>query len=156
VKHVFVETNFLIALARPLQEDRATRLAQRNEQDVALYTPWCSVTEARRKLADIIDEDLGFDQAMMKFAVRELRPIGDHATLATLDTFARRLRKARRVAKAGADATIDALVRTMQIIPPSQEVVAETLRIWTVKYLPPFDEMVLGAVLAKAAQPAGA
>ena len=60
--------------------------------------------------------------------------------------------QARRVAKAAADATIDALVRDMLIIPPSPDVVAETLRIWTVKNLPPFDEMVLGAVVAKAAE----
>lgn len=119
MKQVFIETNFLIALARPLQEDRAARLAQRNGHDVILYVPWCSVTEARRKLADIIDDDLGFDQAIMKFAVRELLPSGDHATLATLDAFAKRAREARRVAKAGADATIDALVHTALRLSPA-------------------------------------
>ena len=36
--------------------------------------------------------------------------------------------------------------------PPSTDVVAETLRIWTVKSLPPFDEMVLGAVVARSAE----
>lgn len=152
MKHVFVETNFLIALARPLQEATAARLAQRSGRDVTFHVPWCSVTEARRTLARIIDDDLGFDQAMMKFALRELRPPGDVAALAALNDLAKKSREARRVAKAGVDSTIDAVGRTMQIIPPSPEVVAETLRIWTVKNLPPFDEMVLGAVLARAAE----
>ena len=39
----------------------------------------------------------------------------------------------------------------MQVIPPSSDVVAETLRVWAVKMLPPFDEMALGTVIAKAA-----
>jgi hypothetical protein len=152
VKRVFVETNFLVGMARPLQEERASRLAHRSGRDVTLYVPWCSVTEARRTLLRVIDDDLGFDQTMLKFAVRALLPIGDHPAIATIDAFAKRAREARRVAKAGADAAIDALVRTMEIIPPSPDVVGETLRIWAVKNLPPFDEMVLGAVLAKAAE----
>lgn len=152
MKHVFVETNFLIGVARPCPQEAAERLLRRNGNDVTLYIPWCSATEARRTIHHIIDDDLGFDQAMLKFAVRELLPAGDHATLGALNAFAKRAREARRVAKAAADSTIDGLVRHMQIIPPSPDVVAETLRIWTVKNLPPFDEMVLGAVVAKAAE----
>lgn len=152
MKHIFIETNFLIGVARPCPQDTAEQLLRRNGHDVTLYIPWCSITEARRTLQRVIDDDLGFDQAMLKFAVRELLPAGDHAVHATLQDFARRAREARRVAKAGANATIDALVRTMQTIQPSPDVVAETMRIWTVKMLPPFDEMVLGAVVAKAAE----
>lgn len=152
MKHVFIETNFLIGAGRPCPQDAAERLLRRNGRDVTLHVPWCSVTEARRTLHRVIDDDLGFEQAMLKFAVRELLPAGDRATLATLNAFAARARETRREAKAGADATIDALLRGMQIIPPSPDVIAETLRIWTVKNLPPFDEMVLGAVVAKAAE----
>jgi hypothetical protein len=152
VKHVLIETNFLMEVARPCPQAAAERLLQRNGHDVTLYVPWCSVTEARRTLHRVIDDDLGFEQAMLKFAVRELLPAGDRAALATLNAFAVRAREARRVAKAGADGTINALVDGMQIIPPSPDVIAETLRIWTVKTLPPFDEMVLGAVIAKAAE----
>lgn len=152
MKHVLVETNFLIGVVRPCPQVAAERLLRRNGEDVILHVPWCSVTEARRTIHHIIDDDLGFDQTMLKFAVRELLPAGDRATHATLDAFARRAREARRLAKAGADAAIDTVVRTVQIIAPSPDVVAETLRIWTVKSLPPFDEMVLGAVMAKAAE----
>lgn len=152
MKHIFLETNFLISVTRPCPQKSAERLLQRNGQDATLYVPWCSVTEARRTLYRIIDDDLGFDQVMMKFAVRERLSATDRATHRVLDNFAKRAREARRVAKANVNATVDRVVNALHVIPPSSDVIAETLRIWAVKMLPPFDEMVLGAVMAKAAE----
>ncbi len=152
MKHVLVETNFLVGVVRPFPQATAEKLLRRNGSDVTVHVPWCSVTETRRTIHRIIDDDLGFDQSMSKFAVRELLPAADHVGLATLDAFAKRVRDARRVAKASADSRIDALATALRVIPPSPDVIAETLRIWRVKKLPPFDEMILGAVMAKAVE----
>jgi predicted nucleic acid-binding protein len=72
MKHVFVETNFLIELLRPFPSKDAERLFACNDGvNLRLYIPWCSQSEAWRTLKDrIINEDLGFTTAMMKFAVR--------------------------------------------------------------------------------------
>src|SRR5690606_6514825 len=72
MKHVFVETNFLIELLRPFPSKDAERLFARNDGvDLRLYIPWCSQSEAWRTLKDrIIGEDLGFTKAMMTFTVR--------------------------------------------------------------------------------------
>lgn len=47
---------------------------------------------------------------------------------------------------------IAAVAGNLKVIPPSVTVISETLRIFTVKTLKPFDEMVLGAILAKAGE----
>lgn len=152
MKQVFVETNFLIGVARPCPQDAAVKLLSRHGNDVTLHIPWCSLPEAKRTLQRIIDEDLGFDSTMSKFAVQELKPRGELTELGVLTNFAKKVREARYLAKAGIDARIDVIARTVEIIPPSTSVVNETLRIWTVKDLPPFDEMILGTVLARAAE----
>lgn len=46
MKHVFVETNFLVDLLRPRSKRSATELFARHGSDVALYIPWCSVADA--------------------------------------------------------------------------------------------------------------
>jgi predicted nucleic acid-binding protein len=72
MKHVFVETNFLVELLRPSPAKDAEQLFARNDGvDLRLYVPWCSQSEVWRTLSDrIIREDLGFTDAMMKFALR--------------------------------------------------------------------------------------
>lgn len=152
VKQVFVETNFLIGVARPCPQEAAVKLLSRHGKDLALHIPWCSLPEAKRTLRRIIDDDLGFDQSMLKFAVHSLKPAGELKDLGTLTDFAKRVRTARRLAKAGIEAQVDRVAKTMNIIPPSASVVDETLKIWKVKDLPPFDEMILGTVLARAAE----
>jgi hypothetical protein len=89
---------------------------------------------------------------MSKFAVQLYKPTGDLKTLGMLTDFARKVRAARYLAKAEIDARIDRIAQSLQIIPPSAAVVNETLRIWKMKELPPFDEMILGTVLAKGAE----
>ncbi|MGD0679700.1 MAG: hypothetical protein ABSC94_30300 [Polyangiaceae bacterium] len=61
MKHVFVETNFLVSLLRPFPAQDALDLFARN--DLRLYIPWCSQAEARRTLTEIIKADLGFTDA---------------------------------------------------------------------------------------------
>lgn len=72
MKHVFVETNFLVDPLRPFPSKDAGALFARNDGvDLRLYIPWRSQSEAWRTLSDrIVREDPGFTDAMMKFAVR--------------------------------------------------------------------------------------
>jgi hypothetical protein len=150
VKHVFVETNFLVAVTRPLSHPTAKKLLEDGRRGlVALHIPWCAVTEARRTMQHIINEDLGFDTQMLGFALKELFPT-DKAKFAVVQELAGKVRTARRLASADLNSEIDTVIASMRVIPPSAEAVDRTLSIWTVKNLPPFDEMVLGTVLAKA------
>lgn len=154
MKHVFVETNFLIDLLRPFPSQDAERLFARNDGiNLQLYIPWCSQSEAWRTLTDrIIAEDLGFTKAMMKYAVRrwladrslfnkqeieKLRDLADVDRSTALTSLEQRLQDA---------------VSRMARIDPSPSVIARTLQVFKVKSLKPFDEMVLGAVLAKATE----
>ncbi|WP_433929123.1 hypothetical protein AB3662_36500 [Sorangium cellulosum] len=51
---------------------------------------------------------------------------------------------------AAVEARVNGAVAKMSVIPPSPGVVATTMALYPVKSLPPFDEMVLGAVLFRA------
>jgi len=157
VKHVFIETNYLVEVARPLPRNReAPRLLERCRRgELELHVPWCAITETRRTLERIIHEDLGFDTQAVRFAAKALlanRARFSEQQKQTIEDFAQIVRTDRRLAIDSVDATVDGVVAIMDIIPPSPAVVARTLRIWNVKKLPPFDEMVMGAVLARAAE----
>jgi predicted nucleic acid-binding protein len=154
MKHVFVETNFLVDLLRPFPSKDAEKLfARNNGADLRLYIPWCSQSEAWRTLKDrIIGEDLGFTTAMMKFAVR--RWLADRSLFDKAE-----IDKVRALADADRTAALTTLeqriqdaVSKMESIDPSPAVVARTLQVFKVKSLKPFDEMVLGAVLSKATE----
>lgn len=148
MKHVFVETNFLIAVAQPNSDPSALRLLDRSGRDTTLHLPWCSRAEASRTLDRVIDQDLGFEKLMLQRALRERDK--DPALHAMVQRFARQVREDRRIAKASIEASLDEVVKKVQIIPPSEKVVDRTLLLSRTKSLKPFDEMVLGAVLAKA------
>jgi hypothetical protein len=154
VKHVFVESNFLIELLPPFPSKDAEELFARNDGvRLRLYIPWCSQSEATRTLsARIIVEDLGFTNAMMKFVVRRWLP---DKTL--FDK--REIDKVRTLAEADRTDALQSLeqrmvdaVAKMERIDPSPAVVARTLQVFKIKSLKPFDEMVLGAVLSKATE----
>jgi predicted nucleic acid-binding protein len=157
MKHVFVETNFLVSLLRPFPAQDALALFARNDGvDLRLYIPWCSQAEARRTLTGIIKADLGFTDTMMDFVLRrwlpdrtlfDKREIDKVKTLADAD---------RREALSTLDQRIRDAVGHMTRIDPSPAVVARTLQVFAVKALKPFDEMVLGAVLATATELYGA
>lgn len=153
MKHVFVETNFLVSLLRPFPAQGALDLFARNDNiDLRLYVPWCSQAEARRTLTEIIKADLGFTGTMMEFVRR--RWLADRTLFdkREIDKVKRLADEARREALQTLDQRItDAVGRTARI-DPSADVVARTLQVFSVKALKPFDEMVLGAVLAKATE----
>jgi hypothetical protein len=154
MKHVFVETNFLIDLLRPSPSKDALRLFARNDgTSLRLHIPWCSQSEARRTLNDrIIKDDLDFADAMMKFAVR--RWLADKTAFdkREIDKLQRLAEEERLAAHQSLDQRIEDAVARMDRIDPSPSVVARTLQVFKVKSLNPFDEMVLGAVLSRATE----
>lgn len=152
MKHVFVETNLFVDVLRPFPKPEAERLLRRHGADVTLHVPWCSVTEAKRTMERIIREDLGFVDGAGKFS-RRLQaqpPPGVQLDLRQVRAFIDAARKARRDALFDFAAQVDALAARLAIIEPSAAVVQRTLTLFPIKSLPPFDEMVLGAVLAHA------
>ncbi|AUX42882.1 uncharacterized protein SOCE26_043190 [Sorangium cellulosum] len=154
MKHVFVETNFLIDLLRPFPSRDAEQLfARNNGVDLRLYIPWCSQSEAWRTLKDrIIGEDLGFTTAMMKFAVR--RWVADRTLFdkQEVDKVHRLADADRATALTSLEQRLHDAVAKMERIDPSPAVIARTLQVFKIKSLKPFDEMVLGAVLSKATE----
>lgn len=154
MKHVFVETNFLVDLLRPLPTRDAASLFSRVGTDVNLYIPWVSISEAKRTISTkIVEQDLGFADAVTRFSVKQLRSaILSTADMPPIQALVELVKKTRASALSGVDAAVDLAAQKMTIIPPSAEVVAKTMSLYPIKSLPPFDEMVLGAVLCHAAQ----
>lgn len=149
MKYVFVETNFLINVVRPMVDRTARSLLERG--DVTLHVPWCAINEAARTLRQrIINEDLGFTNAMLAFAQVEFLEKNDTASMSAIQKLAEAADQARGRRLASIKSDLDVLTSRMQIIPPSEDVVRSTLDLWKVKSLPPFDEMILGTVLARA------
>jgi hypothetical protein len=147
--HVFVETNFLVEILRPFPGPDALALSRRG--DVTIHVPWVSVSEAKRTLARVINEDLGFDSPLAQLAAAEFRA-GDLDAQAkpVVDAMVQRLKARRAEALRTAVTRVDEAVGRMRVIAPSIAVVDRTLGLYPIKSLPPFDEMVLGAVLARA------
>ncbi|HRI65313.1 MAG TPA: hypothetical protein PK156_13785 [Polyangium sp.] len=152
VKHVFVETNFIIETLRPFPTQDAEQLLARNGVDVKLHLPWCSVTEAKRTLERIIREDLAFPEDAGRYVGRLQKQHQGRAPIdaAAVNTFINMARDRRLNALSSFVSDVDALAAQVQVIPPSPSVVTRTLSLFPVKSLPPFDEMVLGAVLTQA------
>lgn len=151
-KHVFVETNFIIELVRPVVVVQdAVQLFERRNTDVNLYLPWVSIVESKRTLDRIIREDLGFESAMLRFGIRQLQTKDiTNDDKKVLDKLAVQASQARANALKTISTTINNVVTQMRVIEPTKEVVQKTLEMYPIKSLPPFDEMVLGAVLTKA------
>lgn len=154
MKHVFVETNFLVDLLRPRPSRDAVDLFRGNDGvNLRLYIPWCSQSESLRTLNErIIKEDLGFTDAMMACALRHWlanRAAFDRAEIEKLRDLADNERvQAFRTIEARIQTAVDRMTR----IDPSPDVITRTLQVFKVKSLKPFDEMVLGAVLTKATE----
>lgn len=154
MKHVFVETNFLIDLLRPFPSKYAESLFARNDGvNLRLYIPWCSQSEASRTLNQrIIKEDLGFTDAMMSFAAqrwRADRTLFDIKEIQNLEALAK---SDRSEALMSLEKRLEGAVAKMERIDPSPAVIARTLQVFKIKSLKPFDEMVLGAILSKATE----
>jgi hypothetical protein len=151
LKHVFVESNFIIELARPFAGPDAGKLFGRQGADVQLHVPWAAVVESKRTLGRIIREDLGFDDTMQKFGARQLKSaLITTDELKVLQRFAKMTSLAREDALKKIGADVDGAVAKMSVIEPTKEVILKTLSIYQVKSLQPFDEMIMGAVLTRA------
>jgi hypothetical protein len=152
MKHVFVETNFLVDLLRPFPSKDAQNLYARHDNvKLCLHIPWCSQSEAWRTLKDrIIDEDLGFTRAMMEFAVR--RWLADRTAFdkREIDKLQHLAKADRAAALKSLDQRLEEVMATVKRIDPSPAVLVRTIKVFRIKTLKPFDEMVLGAVLSKA------
>lgn len=155
MKHVFVETNFVVEVARPFQSRDAEQLLARANAngDIALYIPWVAIAEAKRTLDRIIREDLDFTDSMGKFVVREYRDgkiTGPDKIV--IEALSKRASAARKAAIQSIESTVDAVAARATIIEPDKTVVAKVLSLFAVKSLKPFDEMILGSVLTKASE----
>ncbi len=152
MKHVFVETNFFVDVLRPFPALEAQQLLDRHGADVTLYVPWCSITEAKRTIERVVREDLAFVDGAGRFSRRLHGQNRANAPvdLAAVRAFIELARTVRREALFDFAAKVDALAARITVIPPSQAVVQRTLTLFPIKSLPPFDEMVLGAVLTHA------
>lgn len=152
MKHVFVETNFLVDLLRPFPKRDAGKLFARNGVDVQLHVPWVSVSEAKRTITSkIVDDDLGFAGNVKQFGVALLKTNKiAKPDMAPIEALADHIRTARATALQSVETEVDNAVSKMIVIPPSQGVVNKTIALYPIKSLPPFDEMVLGAVLFQA------
>jgi hypothetical protein len=151
VRYVFVETNFVVELLRPLPASAATALLDLHLRgQVSLLLPWCCASEARRTLDRVISEDLGFRDKMMRFAAVEYQRNPGGFDKSAVDFLRSVADSARVEAIQTIDARIADLVAKVSVIPPSEAVVRRTLGMFAVKALKPFDEMVAGAVLHRA------
>jgi hypothetical protein len=151
MKHVFVETNFLVELLQPFPKRDAKTLFARANTDVALHIPWVSVTEAKRTLTRIIRDDLAFDDRVSKLAVQLLTAQTlSKPDMALIQAFVEHIKNSRASALSTAEGRVDDAVASMTVIPPSSGAVKKTMAVYPIKALPPFDEMVLGAVLYEA------
>ena len=95
-----------------------------------MQVPWVAVAESKRTLDRIIREDLGFTDAVMKFAVRQFL---DKAISTDEKTATYKLKRlasdARTHALKRIGAEIDALVADMSVVEPNKPVVAKTLAV---------------------------
>lgn len=152
MKHVFLETNFFVEVLRPFPAPEAVRLHGRHGADVTLHVPWCSITEAKRTMERIIREDTAFADGAGRFSRQLQARHGPNVAvdLGQVRAFIELARTMRREALFDFVARVDSLAAQLIVIPPSVDVIQRTLTLFPVKSLPPFDEMVLGAVLTHA------
>lgn len=157
MKHVFVETNFLIELLRPFPSKEAGTFAVRllnraDSGELTLHLPWCSVVEAKRTLSDKIREDLGFIDTMMQFVVAAFTTGTARFDKREIDKLKTQAEAARKKAYSTVKQRVDEVAAKTSLVRPTEAVINRTLQIFEVKSLKPFDEMVLGAVLQKASE----
>ncbi|MGE0323617.1 MAG: hypothetical protein AB7K71_27055 [Polyangiaceae bacterium] len=148
MKHVHVETNFIVDLLRPFATRAALALHARHGQDITLHIPWCAISEARWTLPEVINEDLAFPDLAGRF-LRNQRMLskGQASSVKEFIDLARKVRVDTTFSYPDAIANF---AQSVTVIPPSQQAVDETLSIRRAKRLKPFDEMVLGSVLSNA------
>lgn len=146
MKHVFVETNFLIELTRPVPTERlrARQLQERaGRGELKLYVPWCALVEAKRTLGRIIQDDYAFRRGLERYAASKRLQAQVRSLLAQSKEEAIEAEFTR-------EERLNSCCRDAELILPTRQVVEKTLALHPVKSLKPFDEMILGAVLSRA------
>lgn len=150
---VYVETNFVIDLLRPFPKEGATELFARHRNgELTLLVPWCSIKEAQRTLERVIRTDLGFDDVAGKAWAQIFRTNPDvwRARGASVQKY---IEEVRRLSAEAWDTSEDRLAnfaKQVHVIPPSERAIDFTLKLKRKKELKPFDEAILGCVLADA------
>ncbi|MEW6777518.1 MAG: hypothetical protein AB1405_14570 [Bdellovibrionota bacterium] len=149
-KHVFVETNFLVDILRPVPGPDAESLYGRHKsRGLVLHVPWCCASEALRTLQRIIDEDLGFDDKLMRFVVAEYKKDPENFDKAPFDKLRQQLKDAKTEALKSLPRRLDQVMASVELIEPSRAAVDRVIGLFKIKSLKPWDEMVAGCVLAR-------
>ncbi len=142
MKRVYVETNFLVDLLRPLRTKEATALHSRHGNDIELTIPWCCFKEVERTLMDrVVDEDIGFaSTANAVWArLREEAPGEWESRNPSVHQFLDAVRDLQRRARADCVIEIEKLMDAVVVVPMSQRATDRALEFSRVKRLKPFD-----------------
>lgn len=150
---VYVETNFLIDLLRPIPTREAQRLHRRNGVDVRVMIPWCSLKEAERTLNDtIIKDDAGFaDKAEAlwgRLAQSDLAKWTPHGR--SVQLFLKEVEEIHAASLAQNVQALEQFRQDVNVIGPSPRAMELALDFTRGKRMKPFDEAILGCVLADA------
>lgn len=156
MRHVFVETNWVVEAFRPFPEPNATALIDRAAAgEIALHVPAVSVREAepviKYKFTGRVPPELR--------AFRRLVAVDVPDEAAAVTRFFDRFLAATRKSVASLPARLDALsgLPGVDVFPLSDAALSRVLRLREVQDLKPFDEAILAAVLCRALElPRGA
>lgn len=153
MKRTYVETNFLVDLLRPFPSQEARNLYARHGQDLELAIPWCCFKEVERTLMErVIAEDVGFSaQAKAVWAdLRQTDPNKWNAHGRSVQRFLKEVRNRHQEARANCQQAIQQVMQSVVVLPLSQRATERALEFSRLKLLKPFDEMIMGCVLADA------
>ena len=152
MKRVYLETNFIIDLLRPLKSGQASALSDRFGKDVAPAIPWCCFKEAERTLPRIIQEDLAFTDNAGSFLgllhVSQPKVAGE--VRASVNRFLDAARGEALRSHSSVQARLRELQDRVECLGPNERATELTIKIGRAKELKPVDEMILGSVLADA------
>lgn len=152
MKRIYVETNFLVDFLRPLPRRDAERLYARIDSEFVLTVPWCSLKETERTLDRIIREDLGFHDQVGRFKAqlnRASEKISAEENRA-IDMLLLETKNQKKVALKSIQSDLEAFVERIDVIAPTRRAAELAIATNRQKRLNPFDEMMLGCVLADA------
>lgn len=153
MKRVYVETNFLVALLRPFPGREAQELNELHQSGkLRLSVPWCALKEAQRTFERVIRDDVGFEDLAWKAWAQlfqadstKWKPHGNAVT-----DFIEAVRGLRATALSSIGSRLQSFANSVDVIPPSEKATDFTLRLSRRKELKPFDEAILGCILADA------
>ncbi len=153
MKRVYVETNFLVDLLRPFPGREALELNERHQNgELRLSVPWCALKEAQRTFERVIRDDVGFEdlagRAWAQIFQADSTRWKTHGSAVT--DFIDAVRDLRVTALGSIGSRLRSFASSVDVIPPSERATDFTLRLSRRKELKPFDEAILGCILADA------